>query len=61
MQIVLPYGMPDKHYQREAVDIYNTSKVQYIYYVKGEGHIPPQPLLIPSSGTPTQSHMTDVT
>ena len=40
-QILLPYGMPDKQYQREAVDIYNTSKVQYIHDIKGEGHIPP--------------------
>ena len=33
--------MPDKQYQREALDIYNTSKVQYIHDIKGEGHIPP--------------------
>ena len=55
--------MPDKQYQREAVYIYiyNTSKVQYMHDIKGEGHIPPQPVLIQSSGTPTQSHMTDDT
>ena len=39
--MLLPYGMPDKQYQREALDIYNTSKVQYIHDIKGEGHIPP--------------------
>ena len=33
--------MPDKQYQREAVYIYNTSKVQYMHDIKGEGHIPP--------------------
>ena len=26
--------MPDKQYQREALDIYNTSKVQYIHDIK---------------------------
>ena len=43
-QILLPYGMPDKQYQKEAV--YNTSKVQYMHDIKGEGHIPPRPVLI---------------
>ena len=33
--------MPDKQYQKETVDIYNTSKVQYMHDIKGEGHIPP--------------------
>ena len=30
-----------RQYQREALDIYNTSKVQYIHDINGEGHIPP--------------------
>ena len=46
---------------RSRIYIYNTSKVQYMHYIKGEGHIPPQQLVAQSSGTPTQSHMTDVT
>ena len=52
--------MPDKQYQREAVYIYNTSKVQYMHDIKCDVHIPPQPVLIQSSGTHTQRHMTDV-
>ena len=37
----MPYGMPDKQYQKEAIDIYSTSKVQYMHDIKREGHIPP--------------------
>ena len=42
-QHVLSYGRPtpDEQYQKEAVDIYNTSKVQYMHDIKHEGHIPP--------------------
>ena len=35
---LLLYGMPDKQYQKESVDIYNTSRVYYMHDVKCEWH-----------------------